>query len=383
MAVDSTAVIHDPCACAPVGPNFVPRPFPPPALENVPLPYILDQLHNLAVHYWDKPETADCTVIVPVQQPSLRGRLPRNSTTCTTNNQLLTPPAEVDKFPNVHTDPAGLGRRETEPIAPASRVTRMTSKLHLDYLLAQSSLFRALLNGRSPLDHLTPSSPESPTTPPLFPEHAHLSVPPNRVPRILPSTSTHPTILLPLPHPESFPALVHYMYFGTTAALEEALNKRLFRWDDVVRNVEYLGMRTQVKVFLGRWYSNWMAPAHVRASARPPVVCESGEMPDEEDYEMDGDSDFDDDDDDSDDDSSVTSDSDVEYEDEYATEDDDDDYMSDSDDGKMQSAYVLTGSRRDRRRNFAPIELDEPPRGRTRSRSGPNTQESSRTNSPP
>ena len=38
------------------------RPFPPPALENVPLLYILDQLHNLATHYWDKPATADCTI---------------------------------------------------------------------------------------------------------------------------------------------------------------------------------------------------------------------------------------------------------------------------------------------------------------------------------
>ena len=41
---------------------FVPRPFPPPALANVPVEYILDQLHNLALHYWSKPETADCTI---------------------------------------------------------------------------------------------------------------------------------------------------------------------------------------------------------------------------------------------------------------------------------------------------------------------------------
>lgn len=63
MVVDSSSVVRDSSAssCAPVGP-FVPRPFPPPALENVPLPYILDQLHNLAIHYWDKPETADCTI---------------------------------------------------------------------------------------------------------------------------------------------------------------------------------------------------------------------------------------------------------------------------------------------------------------------------------
>lgn len=41
---------------------FVPRPFPPPALANVPVEYIIDQLHTLAPHYWSKPETADCTI---------------------------------------------------------------------------------------------------------------------------------------------------------------------------------------------------------------------------------------------------------------------------------------------------------------------------------
>lgn len=172
------------------------------------------------------------------------------------------------------------------------------------------------------------------------------------------------------------------MYFGTTAALEDALNKKLFRWDDVVRNVEYLGMRTQVKVFLGRWYASWMAPAHARAGARPPVVHEDREMSDEGDYEMDADADFEDD---SDDDSSSTSsdsDSDMEYEDDYET-DDNDDYMSDSDSGKVPSAYVV--SRRDSRRDFAPFELNEAPRGRTRGRSQPNAPESSRgrSTSPP
>jgi len=52
------------------------------------------------------------------------------------------------------------------------------------------------------------------------------------------------------------------MYFGTTSVLEDALNKKQLRWDDVVRNVEYLGMRTRIKVFLGRWYANWLAPSH-------------------------------------------------------------------------------------------------------------------------
>ena len=41
---------------------FVPRPFPPPALADVPLEYIIDQLRRLAPHYWSRPETSDCTI---------------------------------------------------------------------------------------------------------------------------------------------------------------------------------------------------------------------------------------------------------------------------------------------------------------------------------
>lgn len=41
---------------------FTPRAFPPPSLTGVPVEYIIDQLHNLAPHYWDKPDTADCTI---------------------------------------------------------------------------------------------------------------------------------------------------------------------------------------------------------------------------------------------------------------------------------------------------------------------------------
>lgn len=44
---------------------FLTRAFPPPSLADVPVEYIMDQLHNLAPHYWDKPETADCTIGKP------------------------------------------------------------------------------------------------------------------------------------------------------------------------------------------------------------------------------------------------------------------------------------------------------------------------------
>jgi hypothetical protein len=43
-------------------PSFEPRAFPPPSLSNVPIEYIVGQLHNFAAQYWDKPETADCTI---------------------------------------------------------------------------------------------------------------------------------------------------------------------------------------------------------------------------------------------------------------------------------------------------------------------------------
>lgn len=49
--------------CKPIPmPSFEPRAFPPPFLTGVPIEYIVGQLHNFASLYWDKPETADCTI---------------------------------------------------------------------------------------------------------------------------------------------------------------------------------------------------------------------------------------------------------------------------------------------------------------------------------
>lgn len=42
--------------------SFASRPFPPPSLTNVPHEYIVDQLRNFASNYWDRPQTADCTI---------------------------------------------------------------------------------------------------------------------------------------------------------------------------------------------------------------------------------------------------------------------------------------------------------------------------------
>jgi hypothetical protein len=48
------------------------------------------------------------------------------------------------------------------------------------------------------------------------------------------------------------------MYFGDVAALDDALQRHVIRWDGLARNVEYLGMPDDLKRFLGRWYRSWL-----------------------------------------------------------------------------------------------------------------------------
>lgn len=115
-------------------PSFQPRAFPPPSLTGVPIEYIVGQLHNFAAQYWDKPETADCTISTCLHQLSLHSsfltRLP------------------VVPFPHVHSIPelpafsslsilepsysfgacygdhTALGRRATQP--PLNAVPRIS-----------------------------------------------------------------------------------------------------------------------------------------------------------------------------------------------------------------------------------------------------------------
>ena len=51
------------------------------------------------------------------------------------------------------------------------------------------------------------------------------------------------------------------MYFGDLAALDDALQRHVIRWDGLARNVEYLGMPEELKRFLGRWYRSWLQSA--------------------------------------------------------------------------------------------------------------------------
>ncbi|KAF9227736.1 hypothetical protein BS17DRAFT_774230 [Gyrodon lividus] len=225
---------------SPPSSQFTTRPFPPPALADVPVEYIMDQLHNLAPLYWNRQETADCTITVPV---------PRHPSPSS-------PQSSADSSIRFPVDPNGTGRRATAPTIDMA--PRLALWLHMDYLSAKSSLLRSIFSGASSLDliqslHISAHRPS-----------ASLRVPQDRLPRLLPSTPSHPVVFLPVPDPSSIHLLFHWMYFGNTDHIESCLDQGVIQWEGLARNVEYLGLPTEIKVFLGRWYGDWLLPARHR-----------------------------------------------------------------------------------------------------------------------
>ncbi|KAF9265717.1 hypothetical protein L218DRAFT_832701, partial [Marasmius fiardii PR-910] len=235
--------------------SLVPKPFPPPSLVGIPLQYILDQLHLLAPRYWNKPATADCTLVIPVPYPRKEGySLPFRS------------------HPSY--DPSGLGRRVTEP--SLNSIPRLYLKLHTDYLSAHSSFLRGLFSGASPFDLNTTTS--SLNSPPLRTSSGRFIIPADRLPRLLPaSTPEHPALFLPVPDPTSIDHLIHWMYFGDTSFIERDLRRGTIEWEGIARNVEYLGLSSEIKVFLGRWYGRWLHPERRGVSNSPTYVGHEGE----------------------------------------------------------------------------------------------------------
>lgn len=105
-----------------------------------------------------------------------------------------------------------------------------------------------------------------------------------RMPRLLPSNTNYPVVYLPLPDPQSFPHIVHYMYHGSPAFMHEALDKNLIRWEGVMRNIEYLGIWDAPQRSIRTWLLVYRE--HRRNSFANTVMEES----DEDDSESDGES---------------------------------------------------------------------------------------------
>ncbi|KAI0273447.1 hypothetical protein BC834DRAFT_208696 [Gloeopeniophorella convolvens] len=225
--------------------SFIPRPFPPPSLNGVPLEYIIDSLRKLAPRYWNNAENVDCSIIYPLDNNRSAGLSIRD--------QNVSKVPRTEMLSGSH-DPSGMGRRLTAPNLN-SEPPRMLMRLHIDYLSAQSTLLRALFSGSSPLDLINIATQPAPATSGRPSISANVAA---RLPRLLPSSSDHPIVYLPVPDPPSFPYLITWMYFGDTSPLEDALRRRTIRWDGLARNVEYLGMPDEIKRFLGAWYRRWM-----------------------------------------------------------------------------------------------------------------------------
>lgn len=135
---------------------------------------------------------------------------------------------------------------------PVSFDTNHKLQLHVDYLSTHSSYIRALLNGTNPLD-LVRTSTTMDTSNGSRSDYRY-SVPANRLPRLLPGPPNHPTLYLPVPDPSSFRLIAHWMYFGSTTLIEECLYKKVVHWEGLARNVEYLGVSSELKLFLRSYY---------------------------------------------------------------------------------------------------------------------------------
>ena len=101
------------------------------------------------------------------------------------------------------------------------------------------------------------------------------------------------------------------MYFGQLDYIKECLNTGMIHWEGIARNVEYLGLPADIKVFLGRWYN---ALLHYRGTRYPSE--ERASSTSDSDDDLDSDNDYDSDDDIHEDFSSCTSVVDMDDEDE-------------------------------------------------------------------
>ncbi|KAG8715727.1 hypothetical protein FRC08_010232 [Ceratobasidium sp. 394] len=205
----------------------------PDALSHIPIEYIIDRLRTMAPYYWHRPETTNCTIIVPTESLRMFSRV-ANGHTSVAGTSVNGPPSIRDS------------RRSSAPTAGSRQPIRV--RLHQDYLTAQSALFRNLFS-HSAITHLDPAQSGSR---PLF---TFSSL---RHPRMT-GPAHNPTVLLPVPDHASFALLVHYLYFGDTRTIEQALRTGTVTWEGCVRNVEYLGLRDEIKRFLGRWWRLWIA----------------------------------------------------------------------------------------------------------------------------
>ncbi|KAI5453160.1 hypothetical protein NCC49_006188 [Naganishia albida] len=242
-----------------------------PATDSIPRSYVLKSLNNLAPHFWNRPATADCRIIIPIRNP---GQLtPSPSTMAIIHSPAKAdsprihqiaqspavggsspPPASAGTFgassPQMHI-PVPVGTAEPEPDNGRKILSFM---LHRDYLVTQSTLFHKLLDPNYASNDAVPPQTE-----------------PTKIPLTAPSTYSSfsekeggdfagvaTTVWLPIPDPNSFQVLAHWLYWGDSSNLEEALARNHVTWQGLIKNIEYLGLDNRIKRVLGSWWRRWV-----------------------------------------------------------------------------------------------------------------------------
>ncbi|KAF8623475.1 hypothetical protein AX15_006259 [Amanita polypyramis BW_CC] len=220
-------------------PSPQPVAFPP---SDVPLEYVRHKLQREAQDFWGMAETSDCTITIPLYDQS-------TSPACEGSGSF-------GPFHHYH-PPSGSNRRATQPIL--NHWPRLVLHLHSIFLLSSSSFLRGLLSGASPLDLIyTARQTGQHGTSHLFTDQfAH---PVNHIPRLLPCSPDHPSIYLPVPDPQSIQAIIYWIYWGKTDYIEECLHDGSIHWEGLCKNVEYLDLPTELKIFLAQWRHLWCSP---------------------------------------------------------------------------------------------------------------------------
>lgn len=186
---------------------------------------------------------------------------------CEEDSHIPFPPTPANG--NMRADQAGddkpRQRVRAVPITPTSAggtrapLRTLAFEVHKDYLVQQSSLFRAVLS-------------EGPKPPSAFEMRGC---------RILTTAPGAPLdIIVPIPDPSSLGILLHWLYWGDREALETALNENPLKLKGMIANVNFLGLDQRTRQAVGRYWRRWAAPS---ANARHRPVDRGSHIDDEPD----------------------------------------------------------------------------------------------------
>lgn len=259
-------------------PSPLPTPSPSPsrpAAEETMSPTreeLISRLHCVGHLYWQRNDTADCTVKVFRLSSSQQRRYCQQCLNSTNRLPSQKRPLEAGSVAT-SAPPTRLRFRDDE--TPAKR-----SKLAAT--LPSRCSERPMCRSSASMPILPQPSPRSPTL--SYGDLRRDSAPPNfkaendPCSRCRPpdQTSTHhlhkdflvtqsdtfqkifeggqAVVELALPDPSSFEALVKYFYMGNFAELASAMESGQVRWENIMLNARHLGFSQGLKMRLGAWW---------------------------------------------------------------------------------------------------------------------------------